>query len=349
MNAALWELAGPRLFVRRIGEATLAGKSIVLLTRQSHAVPALGQQLAGCLTRAEYPTSYVDPLSHEPIADLLAVIPGEIGPKTMRTVFERLADRTLVVAPIANQSGWFDFMSRFQHAARSYPAMDRPRIIMVREGSAPVSDDVAVEYHEWDLVVSSADIESLVQAWIPPKFADSVLRQVLVRTIVEIGLSDVDLVHDLCVLSRREVASPIGFLEGWARINGSHPDPIWIDGTVRDHVLKETTGDEFRRRVYHRLWKAQAKVLLPWVEEGRQTFLPKLYNVLPEMDDYGVERSDFEIGPICFWLRTRNPTNPYFPLFERFRKIRNHLAHLRFFPLDELTSDISFIEKYVPR
>lgn len=349
MNAALWELAGPRLLVRRIGEATLSGKSVVLLTRQTNIVPALGRQLAGCLNRAEFPNAYVESLSHDPIADLLAVIPGENAPRTMRALFERLADRTLVVALGSDQPRWLEFIPRFQHAARSYPAGDRPRIVLVREGTSPASDDVVLEYHEWDLVVNSADIESLVQAWLPSRFASGVMRRVLVRTIVEIGLSDVDLVRDLCALGRSEVASPIGFLEGWGQANGSRIEPIWIDGVVRDHVLKEITGHEFRRRVHHRLWKAQASVLLPWVEEGRQAFLPQLSNVLPEKDSYGVIRSDFEVGPICYWLRTQNPTNPFFPLFERFRKIRNHLAHLGFFSFDELCADITFIEKYVPR
>lgn len=346
MNTSLWELAGPRLLVRRIGEATGAGKSIVLVTQQAHKVPELGRQLASCLKRSECPIVHIEPLSEDPIVDLLSIIPGVGEFKTMRTVFERLSDRTLVVAPDKELSAWSEFMVRFQHAARSYSVIERPRIILVRAGSLPVFDEIILEYHEWDTVVSTPDIESLVQAWLPSKIATGVLRRVLVRTIVEICLSDVDLVREMCALSRGDIANPIGFLEEWGREHGPQIIPIWIDGLQRSHVLKDLTANNFRRHVHNRLWKAQASVLLPWVEEQRQIFLPMLDKILPEKDNFGVPRSEFEIGPVCYWLKTRFPTHHLMPLFDRCRKIRNHMAHLGFFSFDELYADIAFIGKY---
>src|SRR5205814_1941554 len=118
---------------------------------------------------------------------------------------------------------WSQFLGRLQHRARQNGASHRPVLILIhrcRWPSQSPSSDVAVTSLSWDDALSKDDLISFSHSLLMRRKISGILRQVLVRTLAEISLTDIDLMKSLAGEALDEIAWPFVSLRNWAEQQG---------------------------------------------------------------------------------------------------------------------------------
>jgi hypothetical protein len=227
---------------------------------------------------------------------------------------------------------WRGFLDRLQHRARQNATSRRPALVLVYRSDSDrgrLEEDVALKTLTWDDAVSRADIHALAHLKLPRGRPGSIIRLVLVNTLVEICLSDVELIGSLVKEPVEEIASPFRSLRAWAeRLEGSMAGnwrQLFFEDRCYEHSASLAERGE-RSALRGRVWAAQARVLLPWVEERRQQLAEDLARWLPD-EFQGQSRADYEIGVLDFLLFQKNAPPPLKSCVRRLKQVRNEIAH----------------------
>lgn len=352
MNRAIWELSGPRLLLMRLVDAARQGTSVVLhCRRQAH--PELVMRIAEILRSSGLVVATVE-AGRRPLESLLSAA----GFDPLTCTLDSLCDaphsaRCFVVSANGGEdvAQWSTFMLRLQHRARQAPNADRPTVVLIcsrAAGPNGLCDDVALISYEWDDALTKADLISLADALLPRARVSRTIRAVLVHTMAETALTDLEFLAELGNQSLPEIAQPYESLRHWARRRGWNkatdvPEVI-LDGQEVEHpISRAMRGD--RVGINRILWKAQLGVLLPWVEHHRQRLMPDLVQWLPEEHD-GIPRADMEIGHIHFLVGCRRVPAHLSNQVRTLRHVRNGLAHRTPLTFQELDRSIRSIEGF---
>lgn len=261
------------------------------------------------------------------------------------------------------------------HAARNHTQRLSVVAIVVR-GQLPgfrggASSDVALtsiwwwaRIARWDVAAHIADLAERVSL-------QGVLADVRTESIVEVARWDLDLAEHLVLTWEGEPKDLPSLLKDWRSVsapamNGNGRDgtdglrppspvlPFWDQRMVEGwhNELSVTTcslatePDKLGRLV----WAAQARVLLPWIEERRSTLqtlvtellgAQRLASVLSEEFDPPVKAEGLvEIGVLDRLIRRalRSRNTEVRDASRRLREARNHLAHMRPLSLGEQQS-----------
>jgi len=206
---------------------------------------------------------------------------------------------------------------------------------------------------DWDEVVTKADVESLVLSRMPKSTAQGTLRRVLARTISEVAHGDSTLALYLSERSPTEIALPRIAIETWYRdcvekYSISLPREIWSEGIAQIHPAFVVSESDAQARVRNWVWRAQASVLLPWVDVHRHEHLKAISHLLSEQAGYGepIPVSELEVGNIHFQLSGRGGSSRYRELFNRLKSVRNRMAHRDPIGYTELSTVISYVEGF---
>jgi hypothetical protein len=334
MNQLIWRLSGPSLFLGRLAGYAHRGLSVVI-SSQYGTSPDLAVRICTSLRGEGFSTDLV-PDAETPLKAVAEVLCCESESPSLDAICDACHGvRCLVVAieDTGRATIWSQFLERLQHRARQNSASQRPALILIHKCAWPNSvptDDVTVTSLSWDDAISRADLVSLSYSLLISRKLPGIARQVLAHTLAEISLTDIDLMWSISDQSPEEIAWPYNCLRTWAEnrgLNGADKAPprMYMEGQFLDHsAWLAWTGDQsiLRRRV----WAAQSRVLLPWVEEQRTRLLPELASWLPRDHD-GQSQDELEVGSIDFLLSGTSAPSALRNKIRILKRTRNEMAH----------------------
>lgn len=329
MDQDVWWLAGPRAFAREVVEEVVGGRhAAVVLPRHLAREQEFVQPLAHLLMTELSPrVDEVRRVLPDPDSDSLldTVARAMTWDDTPATVPELLAHPdaagcAAVLVPTdlePTHRGELDaLLTRLGSDARRMAPARRPRLVTittvdlipsVTTGRGPA---VSVAALWWWNRVARWDMAAFVAHRLgEPAAGDRVVHDVQAETIVEVARWDLALAADLC---RSWSGDPIDLtgLIGPPTIDGTegtYAGPCgrrpanavvqaWDDGRIdgwHDRHAPKTTGSP--TQLDRAVWAAQARILLPWVEERRLLLHQK---VLATLGPAALERAVIDLFPV---------------------------------------------------
>jgi hypothetical protein len=333
MNHLLWRLSGASLFVGQLVDQAQRGVSVVVSARHN-APQDLADRICQSLHGEGLPVDLISTTS-PPLEAVGKTLCCDAGFHSLDSICDACNGLRCFVVDIQTPDDamrWSQFLLRLQHRARQNPVSQRPVLVLIHRCAWPVDatpEDVASTSLSWDDALSKADLVSFSHALLARRKLPGVLGRVLVHTLAEICLTDIELMQAMCGEALDEMALPYQSLRVWAQDRGfdQAPPRVYMDGELLDHAawLAWTNDREGLRR---RIWAAQVRVLLPWVEEQRMRLLDELILWLPTEYE-GQVRHEMEVGTLDFVL-SRSAAPPLLKSKIRMLKTaRNDMAHRR--------------------
>lgn len=356
----LWELAGPRVFARGVADALRERCNVLIPTLDARAPSRLGAGLKTFLEGGQQYV-YISETNASASLDALRAGWGTGEGMTIPEYCKSLGSIALILVlhPAADFAAWADFMVRWQNVTRQIPTEERPCVVAI--GHCPTAHrcrlrtEVALRIFEWDSVVTLADIESLALAEMHRDTARGTVRKVLARIVAEVAQSDASLATYLAKRPPAEIAWPQEAVKRWLseqyRQELSVPDEIWTEGAVHSHPARITQSAVGQKAIRDWVWRAQASVLMPWSDVHRQRNLHCVSSRLILRNAFGeAVRSveELELGEIYYQLTCTGPRDDAQRFFIRLRNLRNRIAHRDPLDMNELTTEIAFIEGFSP-
>jgi len=168
------------------------------------------------------------------------------------------------------------------------------------------------------------------------------LRRVLAHTLAAISLWDTVLAQELASEGARSVLNPLEALKAYGLRLGwkSNTDPSqengalsYIDGDLQVHSAHLAISGKYAQ-IAQRLYRPQAAILLPWVEEQRLALIERSRAFME-----GATTSDLElmeIGEMSYNLKFSEAPRDLWERANSLRVIRNAIAHRQTLSLSQL-------------
>lgn len=270
-----------------------------------------------------------------------AVPDGDTGPATVvGDLFDRpesdldslLSDASLVdhVAIIDLDPGcdvvdqWIVFLRRFLMASRSEGGS--VAIVLVSPFvacGAPVNPCLV-----WKNRLQRTDINIWADLHVNRRLHEP-LASLAAATAVEVGGWRLDVVAALAASAVEDIFEPIEMLEQWRGTAVGEVDAV---GREEIQCCVDLLEREKRNELLKRVWRAQLRILFPWVEEFRQQIIDRHRRkliVTPEQRNLGVNSlEDIELGGLLYQLRSKVSVGEA-DLIAALARLRNDLAHRR--------------------
>jgi hypothetical protein len=207
------------------------------------------------------------------------------------------------------------------------------------QASAP-QEDIALVNHVWSDVVGEIDLLLYASLELQGARVTAVKRHLFALSVSRVALWDFETADRLLAEGPEVMLEPRRILQELAKDRGwMSGTPIsWeagtecvFDGSALVHsAMCLLVGDE--RTVNHRVWSAQASVILPLIEKRRLELVKSIgrFLQLPVEVDGEVIRNaeDLEIGHLAYMV-SRSGAHPRIKhKLQRLRRVRNHLAHM---------------------
>lgn len=349
MMVDVWELPGPRSFVRAVVDRILSGSSVVLLwpevAPREFAEALRSEHLHGRVVHI------VDGNAEDmPIDAVYRATLGEVpadGARTPKSLANDARLHGLVVhfprIEGSTAAEWMRFLGEYADAARAVAPGDRIVFVVALRGTqtrgAP-RKDVTLDVIKWDDWANEGDAHILASSVLRNRTTTPRRRAFIAASVSRLAIWDLDLVKELCDAGDAEIANPRHALKKWAEGRGwdLSSGSNWeqgtlhtVDGAAMTHsaFLALSDPDALDRRI----WSAQAGVFLPWIEERRIQLLPRLSGHIRfplETDTGRVDRlQDLGIGQIAWAIRSSRLDPSTKQTINRLREARNRLAHLQ--------------------
>lgn len=366
MSKKLWRLPGPQRWIGQISADLRAGRNVVI------ALPA--HSASGLLEAVRAQESSDDDylvwrrlhigqhsVGHNPIDYLYEVFAPEVDSAALRSI-EALCDldgfkeHCIWLEDIPDEAwpAWSDFLLAYADTCAKIPEFERTLFCVALHGAQALHAPSATDYlrhHIFYNVMRELDTHFFISERLL-ETAYSILEERIIRAIiVNLALWDLDLAQRLIALPMATLLRPQEALTAFAVERDWEPEmhqPAWhlgskmqIAGVVRVHSAV-LTGKAGQQEIMRRIWRAQASVLLPFIEEQRQSIIDALHQHLtvPFETEYGQVINnlyDLEIGHI--YAQIRNNYRLPQDLREKvdlLRDMRNSLSHLKIIPAELL-------------
>jgi len=244
---------------------------------------------------------------------------------------------------------WLNFLLEFADITRRQPLPSRSVILLLvpPDFRGRMPENVMIRQYSFEGVVSPVDMLINANQQISDTQKSVVLRNLRIQLCMELSLWDFELCNELSSCSLSELIEPIDRLKRYAEkvgfqelVSEGDNDRLikagargQFEGEERFHsaILALIDGDP--RTINRRVWRAQLRVLYPFVEECRQNILDQYASFikLPHTRKYGekVESlQEMEIGDIKVNLDQNLQQHRRLKNFIRnLWKIRKALAH----------------------
>jgi len=352
MRVDVWDLPGPRSFLRSVTDRIVSGSNIVLLwptcAPRGFAEAFRAAQLPGRAICEAFGDSDEMPIDAVYRA-ALGEIPGDSA-KTAKALARDEQVHGLVIhiprVDVSMIGEWNRFIVEYSEAIRSVTPGERMAIVIEFSGvqtKAVPRKDVALDVIKWDDWANEGDAFILASSIMRSRTTTPKRRTFIAASVARLANWDFELAEVMCTADESAIASPRTFLSNWAHTLGWVPttDVGWehgtlhtVDGvaTIHSAFLAISDPDALDRRT----WSAQAGIYLPWIEERRIELLPRLngYIRFPLLTDAGqVDRiQDLGIGQIAWAVRDSRIDPSTKKTIGRLREARNRLAHLQPLP-----------------
>lgn len=253
------------------------------------------------------------------------------------------------------------FLERFSKALNSVAVFDRLQLCCVIplaiRGS--FTDNVCCAVVDSTPCVGSIDALTYATTLIEERELPSLEAQVAASVVANLCLWDPELANALAKETLEVVLSPVEWLKRWANTRKWHSQLTtenlkclglltMFDSELRLHSAIAASRGEISE-IHARVWRGQASVLLPFIEERRRDLLAQLSQlvVLPFRTPYGqiVDAKDLEIGHLySMFSGTYRIDADVQELMRILRRMRNKLAH--FNPVDHSMIESREIRNY---
>lgn len=362
-----WQLPGPLKFISSLAQDLRNGKNIVLCLPEYHP-----NDLLRALRRTydeNQAISWVNiSLSDneiDPVEFLCRYFDLEIHPETFMNA-NILCEKLGFIKGIIildgftqrNWGPWKDFLSDYEHALRSKAKETRtPFIVFIKGDIAldPPHQEVALSIRKWDGVVDLVDMLAYTSHLLPDSNMPSLLRQVALYTVAELAMWDPLLAINLVRQDLNTILNPLEYLtelaveRDWKEINLDVKSASWCFGAsavFEDRIKLHTlalASNGYTDEIKQRLWSAQVKVLLPFVEDRRgeiiQVLSDDLWAPYIAKDKTINDIHGLEISHIYDQTQAnKNLDYRLRKLIKVLRDIRNTLAHVEIVSADTLRS-----------
>lgn len=259
---------------------------------------------------------------------------------------------------------WKPFIEDFSEINRSLDELDRSSFIGIVQSRAPINTpagDILLKYINWDGTIELFDMTIYAQSLIKERAWSFIKKELAISLCSEISQWDVELCEVLAEEALESLLSPFNILRevalarGWDKYVDFSSDELLqvgilrsFNGLLQHHsAFLALRGKE--KEVNKRLWKAQMKVLFPYIEIQRQIFLETFGHkmILPHITPHGEKIEilyDLELGHINnqlttnFWIADHRTKS----IISQLRDIRNSLAHGRAIPAHKFNPEIFY-------
>lgn len=347
----IWDLPGPSTFIDEIDGAIRSGSSVIARF-SSEVPPGLERRLRERL-RSDY--EWVTVNASRARSDLLAFLHQAICPDI--SVFEAGSIRELASASSFQGKliwieeiaegvwpEWLSVLRAYSDVSRNLDLLSRTVFIVILSGkdvAREVPEDVALVCCDFRGIVDISDLLVLALWKIPKNIRHREHRALLAHTVAQVAQWDIFLAEQLLDLAPGEMLNPEGTLRRYGQERGwtDETPRCWEAGTVDGPVERPTVHSALLevsgalRLVRHRVWAAQAAVLLPLVEERRIGLVDRCHSYidLPSQSKDGrrVDNPlDLDVGQLAWYVD--RPNKPYVlrKQARRLRDARNKLAHM---------------------
>lgn len=364
MIETLWMLPGPQRWVQRISADLRAGHN-VLLALPEHSADGLFEAIRTLessdddylVWRRLHVTSH--PQAGSPLDLLYDTFVPDADSATLRSI-EALCEEEsfteqgiwLDSIPDAAWPAWKQFLTDYAIACGDVLEFERTLFCVPIRGKYALDLPQAqphLTHHIFYDVMRELDMHFFISDRLLNGNYSMLEERIIRAIIVNLALWDMTLTQRLIALPMESLMQPQLALEAYAEERDWAQDdhiPSWHKGSkmriasverVHSAVL---TGKAGQQEITRRIWRAQASVLLPFIEEQRQSIINALHEHLtvPFETEYGQvidSLYDLEIGHIFAQIRNnyRLPQD----LREKvdlLREMRNRLSHLKMIPAE---------------
>ena len=347
---SFWSLPGPSLYLEDVEEAIREGTSVV--TRFPGGVPegferAMKERLQKVLGWRSLDASDAG-------EDILGFLYGELCPSTSAAYLPSISGfaaqpelRGLVMwidgVPAAEQPRWAAFVRAYSDASRAIETFDRAVFALVLSGpqaSDSVPDEAAFVTRDFRSSVDPIDLFILAMQDLVRRSMPREHKALHAQAVASLAQWDWRLATVLIDARLEDVLKPEPLLERFAAERGwcAETPRLWQDGTadgpagspVPHSAVLLASGDV--RGVRHRLWSAQAAVLLPLIEERRVELIAAhargiRFPVTLDGREIG-DPLDLSIGQLAWHLDEVGCPAAVRKNVYRLRRMRNALAHM---------------------
>jgi hypothetical protein len=366
MGGSIWSLPGPAQFLDLVRNELTSGRSVVVMVPR-YAPSDLRSALRGITSDAwAWVDLHVDAPSSPAttLCRMYGLEAAEASSSTIRRLatHEAFMGQLIWVTPHSSSwQAWKRFLLEYADACRTVPEGKRSLFIVLLEGLPPASalaDDVTLCTKVWLDVVGEIDLLIYASLQLQRLSLPAPKRSLLALSVSRIALWDFDTADRLLDARPLDMLAPAAILDELARDRGWDGDTLvaWeagtenhCDGARHTHSsICLARGDE--RTVTHRVWSAQASVILPLIEKRRLELLPKARRFLRlpvEIDGEVISSAeDLEIGHLAYSVSRSAADAVLKQRFQRLRRVRNHLAHMEVLDLalawhDDIYADAS--------
>lgn len=348
-----YELPGPSAFLDGIEADIQEEGGSVILNMGRLAPPGWREELNRRMG-SDWRWTPVDANESSPLAGLTKGVQSRNNViDSVESIYnlEGIEQRIFIIEPsdeaVANT--WMEFLPKFADITRQQPRLSRCSIVLsISSGPLKLmADNVMVKPYSFKGIVTPIDMLIYAYQHIPETPGNGVLRNLRAQLSMELSLWDFDLCKELAPLSAAALIEPDSILKRYAEKVGfqemvSEEDNDRLieagarglfEGEERFHSAMLVLGND-PKGIKQRVWRAQLRVLYPFVEEHRQKIITKYARLikLPHTRKDGIKISslqEMEIGDIKVNLYSNLQFHKKLKNFVRnLWIIRKDLAHL---------------------
>lgn len=346
----LWTLPGPARFALRVERALRDGANVVM--RFPVATPAgFGEHARSRLQESWRCTVFRPDPAIPPFRSIrerfAPHLPNEWNPTLLDLCeHEDFRGRLVWLDGVGHMdsedcSSWKKFLVDYAQASRSVPEFERTLFVAVLEGAPPTEpppEDVTLKCFDWRGVIDETDLLLAAHERLHGRDAGPVMRSLLATTVARVANWDPAVAERLLDEGCDAILDPVSLLQSVAREQGwtSDTDASWKLGTASGdgvpHAALAALEDP-PRDLRHRLWSAQASVLLPSIAGwGRDLLMRHRALIAEHLKREGKpdDPLDLDVGELTGMVVQHPGFEPDVRRdVRRMNRWRNELAHLR--------------------
>jgi hypothetical protein len=273
-------------------------------------------------------------------------LPQAMGVENLFSLLAGARD-LLVVKHVRKETwpGWSKFIDAYHRhvSAAKLRVVDVSRFLVLAtavEAELARSSVVTVRHLRYQGFISIADTERYCQRLLASNGHSLIEQQVAASIVAHIALWDMEIADRLCDKALSDILAPTKLLQGLAQARKWKPESEigWHTGTENEiddekcpsSVLLALRSDLIE--LNQRIWRAQLKVLFPFIEQRRNLFIDivrRHVSFLPPQ----INLADTEFAKLGHYIRENMPLGEQerYGVFQQiasaFGTVRNELAH----------------------
>jgi hypothetical protein len=344
-QAYWWEQVGPRRFYLEVFQALKLNSVVAWFPAHTteNILVSLDEYWPSLAATIHHLDADEDETPENLIRDEL---PQAIGVENLFSLLCGVRD-LLVVKHVSKEAwpGWSRFIDGYHRhvSAGKLRVADVSRFLVLAtavKAELARSGVVTVKHFPYEGFISLSDTERYCQRMLAGNGQSLVQRQVAASVIAHLALWDKEIADRLCEKPLSDILAPTRVLRSVALARKWKPESEigWHAGTENEiddekccsSALLALRGDG--NELNQRIWRAQLKVLFPFIEQRRNLFIDIVRDYFPFLPPE-INLADTEFAKLGHHIRENTPIGEqerygvFLQIVNAFGTVRNELAH----------------------